>query len=237
METLEFTLDSQRYTTYYTELRSENPRAVDSNHRLCTLWERLIQVYIIPCAPREINIPARVRDRLLNVACGPEPPHPSTLNEAGRIIYELMNDSLLVPFLESVAPVHVEHGDHPMQSPKSPALSSATRSHSSVAGSRHSRHGLSSLLHTESDNLTDDSEGMSPSTTEPMTPPTTPPTTDWGAQTSIGLQRAVAAHNKGWKKVGQKLGFTRKASSRESNASSSRDTDTSRGSKPVGSPL
>lgn len=224
METLEFTLDSQRYATIYNELHAETPYGADSNNRLCTLWERLMQVYIIPCAPREINIPARVRDRLLNVTCGPEPPHPSVVNEAGRIIYELMNDSLLVPFLESVAPVHVEHGDHQGHSPKSPALARAT----SVRGARYSRYAIASSQPLEPEGLTDDSEGNSPATTEPMTPPTTPPTADWGMQATGGLQRAVAAHNKGWKKVGQKLGFTRKPSNRHP-SSSSRDSESSRG--------
>ncbi|KAM5357829.1 hypothetical protein ACJZ2D_015872 [Fusarium nematophilum] len=97
MESLEFTLDSQRYAAFYNEMITENQnRDQESLDRVCVLWEKLMQVYIIPCAPREVNIPARIRDQLLNLPCGPAPPHPSQLDEAGRIIYELMNDSLLV---------------------------------------------------------------------------------------------------------------------------------------------
>ncbi len=205
METLEFTLDAQRYANFYQEFASEAESATDANLRLSALWQKLMQVYIVPCAPREVNIPSRVRDRLLMTHYNPIPPHPSVLDEAGRIIYELMNDSLLVPFLESVAPLHVE-AEEQVRSPRSHTTSRSRTSQS-----------------LEFDSLTDDSEGNSPSTNEPMTPPTTPPTTsDWAFNASPGgLQRAVAAHNKGWKRVGEKLGFTRKASSRRPNATSS----------------
>lgn len=215
METLEFTLDSQRYASYYQERAAEAVPSADTTARLCALWEKLMQVYIVPCAPREVNIPARVRDHLLSVCYGPEPPHPSELDEAGRIIYELMNDSLLVPFLESVAPLHIEHGDEQVRSPRSHTTSRSRGSQ-----------------HIELEALTDDSETNSPSTAEPMTPPTTPPTTDWGFNASPGgLQRAVAAHNKGWKKVGEKLGFTRKNTTRRPGAtSSSSGQDSRRGS-------
>lgn len=205
METLEFTLDAQRYANFYQEFASEAESATDANVRLSALWQKLMQVYIVPCAPREVNIPSRVRDRLLMTHYNPIPPHPSVLDEAGRIIYELMNDSLLVPFLESVVPLHPE-GEEQIRSPRSHTTSRSRTSQS-----------------LEFDGLTDDSEGNSPSTNEPMTPPTTPPTTsDWSFNASPGgLQRAVAAHNKGWKRVGEKLGFTRKASSRRPNATSS----------------
>ncbi|KAK0390065.1 hypothetical protein NLU13_3638 [Sarocladium strictum] len=200
METLEFTLDSQRYATFYEQLLAENPRSDDSNDRVCSLWEKLMQVYIVPCAPREVNIPARVRDRLLAIPYGPTPPHPSQLAEAGRIIHELMNDSLLVPFLESVAPLHVDTTSphHRLQAgPHSPA----------------SGHDV--------DALTDDSDINSPGPLEPMTPPTTPPTTSELLFSHSSVSRAVAAHNKGWKKMGARLGFNRKSSTRKSTPTSS----------------
>ena len=42
-----------------------------------------------------------------------------------------------------------------------------------------------------------------------MTPPMTPPTPEWNLSGSSpgGLQRALNAHNNGWKKVGAKLGL------------------------------
>ncbi|KAJ4857449.1 regulator of G protein signaling domain-containing protein [Trichoderma breve] len=176
METLEFTLDAQRYASVYEQSLADATSADDGRERVCAWWEKLMQVYIVPCAPREVNIPAQVRDRLLRVPYGPNPPHPSELAEAGRIIYELMNDSVLVPFL---------HG-------------------------------------ADVEPLSADSEGNSPSVTEPMTPPTTPPTSEWTfSATHGGFHRAVAAHNKGWKKVGAKLGFNRKSSNRRTTPTSS----------------
>lgn len=215
METLEFTLDSQRYAAIYNELIVDaQTQAPDANERVCSLWEKMIQVYIIPCAPREVNIPARVRDRLLSITSGPSPPHPSELDEAGRIVFELMNDSLLVPFLQSVCPMQLEgSADAHARSPR-------FLPHLSV----HQAGGSVHVTQThESEGLTDDSDGNSPPTTEPMTPPTTPPTAEWsfGASSPGGFQRAVAAHNKGWKKMGAKLGFSRKSSSRRTTPTSS----------------
>lgn len=218
MESLEFTLDSQRYTAFYNELILDNPaRTRDSDDRVCSLWEKLMQVYIIACAPREVNIPARVRDHLLNLPCGPTPPHPSQLDEAGRIIYELMNDSLLVPFLQSVSPLHLDG------SPDDHVRSPRFASHHRMGGPVRSTISMQAL---EPDSLTDDSDCNSPPGMEPMTPPTTPPTSEWGFNGNHGgFHRAVAAHSKSWKKVGAKLGFNRKSSSRRSTPTSSADID------------
>jgi len=219
METLEFTLDSQRYASFFNRLASQPPPSRDAIERVCESWEKLMQVYIIPCAPREVNIPSRVRDRLLSLNSRPSPPHPSELEEAGRIIYELMNDSLLVPFLESVAPVQLDtpNEDHLRRSRD---LTSTIKNVVPRLRSATSLHAL------ESEGLTDDSDGNSPPSMEPMTPPTTPPTSEWGFSASPGgFHRAVAAHNKGWKKVGEKLGFGRKSHSRRPTPTSSSTTD------------
>ncbi|KAH7241743.1 hypothetical protein BKA59DRAFT_529450 [Fusarium tricinctum] len=207
MESLEFTLDSQRYAAFYNEMITNNSNHTqESNDRVCILWEKLMQVYIIPCAPREVNLPARIRDQLLGLSCGPAPPHPAQLDEAGRILYELMNDSLLLPFLQSVAHMQLDGTaeDHGRGSRRS--SNSNTRMGAPVRS-------MNSVHHTESDSMTDDSDCNSTPGMEPMTPPTTPPTSEWTFTTSPGgLQRAVAAHNKGWKKMGAKLGFNRKRS-------------------------
>ncbi|KHN97833.1 regulator of G-protein signaling [Metarhizium album ARSEF 1941] len=215
METLEFTLDSQRYAAFYDQLAAENPPSLESNARVCGLWDKLMEVYIVPCAPREVNIPARVRDRLLSLPSGPAAPHSAELAEAGRIIYELMNDSLLVPFLQSVAPLHFtgqndDSGHH------------SHRSQNAVRQSDQTQRSVASPHSADFDSLTDDSDSNSPSAPEPITPPTTPPTSEYTFNSSPGgFQRAMAAHNKGWKKVGEKLGFSRKASSRRSTPTSS----------------
>ncbi|RSM14119.1 hypothetical protein CDV31_005581 [Fusarium ambrosium] len=216
MESLEFTLDSQRYTAIYNEMITDNPNPTQENHdRVCALWEKLMQVYIIPCAPREVNIPARIRDELLSLPCGPAPPHPSQLAETGRILYELMNDSLLVPFLQSVAPMQLD-------GPSDEHTRGSRRSSNSNSRMGAPVRSMNSMHHIESDSMTDDSDCNSPPGMEPMTPPTTPPISEWGFTTSPGgLQRAVAAHNKGWKKMGAKLGFNRKSSRTRSTPTSS----------------
>lgn len=221
METIEFTLDLQRYAAVHDQIQAD--KAADpatANKQLCTLWDKLMQVYIAPCSPREINIPSRVRDRLLRLPSQPEPPHPRELEEAGRIIHELMNDSLLVPFLESVSPMHLESSIDHTRSPVYPPYLDVGKSTGSRSTSTHA---------FDSEGLTDDSDGHSPPTMEPMTPPTTPPTSaEWGTSAG-GLQRAMAAHSKGWKKVGAKLGFKSKPSTKRSTPTSSAPpTDTTR---------
>ncbi|KJZ78874.1 hypothetical protein HIM_01647 [Hirsutella minnesotensis 3608] len=218
METLEFTLDVQRYSGAYDELYAQQQPSRESQEHVCDWWQKLMQIYFIPCAPRELNIASRVRDRLLAIPTGPSPPHPSELNEAGRIIYELMNDSLLVPFLQSVAPLH--HGsEERARSPRHRSSNSTGRSFGQPSRSATG----------DSDGLTDDSDSNSPTGHEPMTPPTTPPTSEYTFNSSPGgFHRAVAAHNKGWKKVGAKLGL--KAFGRRSAPSSSgAECDTSVG--------
>lgn len=185
METLEFTLDSQRYAAFY------NQPSYDSRDRSCLLWERLMHTYITPGSLREVNIPSRVRDSLLSLSSRPSPPPPSALDEAGRIIFELMNDSLLVPFLQSVAPPV----DTTMMSPLRTSLSPNNPSE------------------VDSDGYASYSDESSPM--DLMTPPTTPPGSEFSFSTaSSGVRNAVAAHNKGWKKVGAKLGLNRRSGSR-----------------------
>ncbi|KAF4509557.1 hypothetical protein G6O67_003721 [Ophiocordyceps sinensis] len=207
METLEFTLDAQRYGAFYNQLDSEEPPSDESKERVCGWWQKLMQIYIIPCAPREVNIPARVRDRLLALPQGPSPPHPLELEEAGRIIYELMNDSLLVPFLQSVAPL--SSGEERARSPRHRSQHSGGRA-------------VGQLSRSVTLEFTDDSDGNTPSAHELMTPPTTPPTSEYTFNSSPGgFQRAVAAHSKGWKKVGAKLGLGRKGFGRRTTPSTS----------------
>jgi hypothetical protein len=52
----------------------------------------------------QVNLPAEVRDNLLALSESYTPPHPSALDEAVSKIYELMEESVLVSFLNSVGP-------------------------------------------------------------------------------------------------------------------------------------
>jgi hypothetical protein len=68
------------------------------------LWQKLLDAYIIPNGPREVNLPGAVRDRLVSLPFKTKVPDPAELKPATKIIFELMDESVLVPFLNSVAP-------------------------------------------------------------------------------------------------------------------------------------
>ncbi|KAF4637337.1 hypothetical protein G7Y89_g756 [Cudoniella acicularis] len=68
------------------------------------LYGKLLDAYIVPNGHREVNLPSNVRDRLVSLPCEYAPPDPSELDPAVKIIFELMDESVLVPFLNSVGP-------------------------------------------------------------------------------------------------------------------------------------
>ncbi|KAI0484000.1 hypothetical protein GGR56DRAFT_662381 [Xylariaceae sp. FL0804] len=225
LETLEFVLDAERYSTVYAQCSQGALYASAEN--VCEQWRKIIEAYIIPSAPREVNLPARVRDRLLSLTYSATYPiHPIELDEAVNIVRELMNDSVLVPFLESVLsavaeyypeagpseprPSHsrlrasIEHSHYPRTS-LLPPLFGKSRSGSGATSRSHSGSADSAEV-----DLTDDSNspGSTPGA-EPMTPPTTPPTSDFTfAPPPNTLQKAITGN--GWKRVGARLGLNRK---------------------------
>lgn len=252
-------MEAERYKTEYTNLVAPYPcnyRTRDDNDYICGQWSKLMQAYIVPCAPREVNLPSRVRDRLLSLSCSPSfssmPPHPSELDEAVTIVYELMNDSVLVPFIESVSPPHwecegkdksaEERRDRSRSRVRSPKDRRPSKTHDSsrspkflpaVLGGRasasSSRSASASAEAVDRVGLTDDSGGSnSPPPLEPMTPPTTPPTSEWtfSAGSPGGLQRALNAHSQGWKRMGVKFGFKKSSKSHKHHSSYSTASST-----------
>lgn len=106
LETLEFTLDANRYRdTYNTACRKlrESPLVTDGpeSEHLRMLWERLIAAYVVPGAVREINLTSQVRDGLLNCRYSSVPPLPQTLDSAVKRIHDLMDESIFIPFLNT----------------------------------------------------------------------------------------------------------------------------------------
>lgn len=248
-ETLEFTIDAENYKKFYNETLKEQPAwDEDATEQLCSRWQKLMRAYIVPYGPREVNLPAHVRDRLLSLPSSPAPPRPSELDEAVGIVYELMNDSVLGPFLESVALPHQESleddgfdsrsGRLRLRTPKDPGSSSSSTHEEPNRSPKTgflpllsigwpsdpvNRSGSTSseLVEREAGLSDDTASSGSPAANEPMTPPTTPPTSDWAFSTSPGsLHRAISAHNNGWKKMGAKLGLGRKSRSKRSNTTS-----------------
>ncbi len=94
-------MDADRYRAAHTQILQEGANwATDGAAQVCSLWQKLMQAYIVAYGHREVNLPSPVRDRLLGLPCEPVPPDPSELDEAVRIVHELMNDSVLVPFIQ-----------------------------------------------------------------------------------------------------------------------------------------
>lgn len=108
LETLEFTMDAGRYKKHYAKMmsraqESNMPPAKDREY-VQALWQRLVEAYIQPNGSREVNLPSDVRDPILGLKPAAMPPRPETLDPAVAKIYELMEESVLVPFLNSVYP-------------------------------------------------------------------------------------------------------------------------------------
>lgn len=237
LETLEFTLEAKRYReTYLSVSRLLDQSIIVSDtpqtQHLLMLWERLLSAYILPGAPREINLSSEVRDDLLAEAHASRPPLPETLNPAVRRMHDLMEESIFIHFVNSQSPAtHMptsidspstdDHPHHLRQmasrgkrvSPQpsrddvaSHRMSGSARIAAFVKTSSHlSGHSLNT--DTGSPILTDDSGSpvSSPIGGEPMTPPTTPPSSDHGLSPK-------SRNDNTWKKMGMKLGFNKKKS-------------------------
>ncbi len=108
VETVEFTMEANRYRNTYGTLSVRlgpdaltNPDTRESQH-LHMLWQRLLTAYILPGAPREINLSSEVRDALLRYRDVTTPPTPDTLDSAIKRIHDLMEESIFLPFLSSL---------------------------------------------------------------------------------------------------------------------------------------
>lgn len=119
LETLEFTMEAERYQTTFAQVQLDEGQddaaqwSQDAQDYTFAIWRRLIGTYITPLGPREVNLPGPVRDRLLAREQSPSPPNPSELHEAVTIVYELMNDSVLLSFVDSVNTAAHQQDQHP----------------------------------------------------------------------------------------------------------------------------
>jgi Regulator of G protein signaling domain len=114
LETLEFVTESRKYSAKYEEAAAQLKESKvttesDQGFDLMMDWTRLLDVYVKPGAPREINLPAEERDDL--IACSYEPtlPPPEALDPSVKRMYDLMSDSIFIPFCNSLkAPSHAQ---------------------------------------------------------------------------------------------------------------------------------
>ncbi|KAF2864146.1 regulator of G protein signaling superfamily, partial [Piedraia hortae CBS 480.64] len=110
LETLEFTMDARRYRSHYSSMmeRATDGQLPPNQDRdlVQSLWTRLIRAYIRPNGTREVNLSSDVRDPILCVheQMGEMPPDPDHLKPAVDQMYDLMESSVLVPFLNSLSP-------------------------------------------------------------------------------------------------------------------------------------
>jgi hypothetical protein len=103
LETLEFTMDANRYRKHYNSVANPKDRQSATSAKDCAyvrkLWQKLLDAYIVPDGPREVNLPCTVRDQILSIPNQRTPPPPEVLDPAVEIVHELMQESVLVPFL------------------------------------------------------------------------------------------------------------------------------------------
>ena len=107
LENLEFTMDAERYRDRYDVVAAQMagmPMSAESKecNYIRMLWQRLMDAYIVQDGPREINIPSEVRETLLSLPNHTSPPAPEELDSAAKIIFDLMEESVLVSFLNEV---------------------------------------------------------------------------------------------------------------------------------------
>ncbi|KAH8800163.1 RGS domain-containing protein [Xylogone sp. PMI_703] len=111
LENLEFTIDASRYGNHYQAMIDRYSHALSSPQipdyaYIRMLWQNLLDTYIAQNSPREVNLPSKIRDELVFLANTFIPPHPSHLDQAVKVVYDLMDESVFVPFLNSVTLLH-----------------------------------------------------------------------------------------------------------------------------------
>ena len=107
LETLEFTLEAKNYREKYDAAAAQlagMPLNTDSDEgfELQQDWMRVLDVYVKPGAPREINLPAEERDDMVDYPCGLKPPPPEAFDASVKRMHDLMSDSIFIPFCNSL---------------------------------------------------------------------------------------------------------------------------------------
>lgn len=107
LETLEFVTEAKKYASKYDEFGASYhgmPMTTETAEglELQQDWTRIMDIYVKPGAPREINLPAEERDDLVDEPIEPKPPKPEALDPAVRRMRDLMSDSIFIPFCNSV---------------------------------------------------------------------------------------------------------------------------------------
>lgn len=110
LETLDFVTEAKQYADKYDEYSahySGMPLTTESSEgfELQQDWIRIMDIFVKPGAPREINLPAEERDDMVDEPIEPRPPRPEALDPAVQRMRDLMSDSIFIPFCNSVKTV------------------------------------------------------------------------------------------------------------------------------------
>jgi len=109
LETLEFILEVRRYRKTYSLLQQSFGDSASRNAwktHMMVQWQHLMTTYIMPSAPREINISPAVRAELLDSTNIQSPPSPDFLEAPVQSMHQLINDSVLAQFFEECSRKH-----------------------------------------------------------------------------------------------------------------------------------
>jgi len=131
LEILEFTLDASAYRRAYESIDVCKRYAISNDNdiqHLRQLWQRLLDTYIMPNAPFEINISSTARDRLIALYDADTPPPPEVLNCVLAMMHELMGGALFLEFLQTRE--HLESQSLPYEHRKRPSFFIEVRSKS-----------------------------------------------------------------------------------------------------------
>lgn len=113
LETVEFTNDVAKYTEKYES-------GLASKHELNQMWRRIVDAYIRPDGPKELNLPCGVKKGLSSLSDSrhsstssgvsnmsmsshdDEPPSPQRLQSAVEMAKDMMKENAYLPFIASV---------------------------------------------------------------------------------------------------------------------------------------
>lgn len=94
LETVEFIMDVTKYSETY-------EKANASQEVLLMMWRRIVDTYIRPGGPKELNLPCEVRSRFISTD-HPVAPLPSSLETPFELVKEMIKENAYVPFITSV---------------------------------------------------------------------------------------------------------------------------------------
>jgi hypothetical protein len=110
LETLEFISEVKHYRESYNlslarfSVLGKDPFDQEDSY-VFREWQHVKYTYIVPNAPREINIPGWMRDTLMEIAPAVSCPPPILLEPVLHYAYEMLAKDAVLPFIRSLADI------------------------------------------------------------------------------------------------------------------------------------